>query len=125
MLLVGLSACTLPIDGTSQNLKSGLITMPETDQAFRAQRDLLDSEEMKQLVELNLVNGVVVDATNAPVSLEVNVNKGTYNGTDSASYVAARLPRHYDGIPVSASSDSLDTKLPAFGILLKPSDNSR
>ena len=112
---------------STEDVKPGptLITTPQVERAFQAQKDLLNSREIGELVDKGLVREIVVDPTTIPVSLEVNVKGGTYDGIGSAEYVEARVPRIYEGIAVRVSTERPDRKTPAFGVVSDPSQKSK
>ena len=80
----------------------------------------METREVRELVDKQIVRAVIVDPTTVPVSLEVSVNEGTYDGLDSVSYVQARVPQVYQGVPVRVTAEKLDTGNPGFGYFSKP-----
>jgi hypothetical protein len=102
---------------------SAIAWTPETEMASQAQRDFLNTKEMRELVDKEVVSLVIVDPTTVPVSLEVEVNDITYGGMGAVEYVQARLPEAYEGFPVRVTAEKLDSG-DSFGILSKPADKS-
>lgn len=104
-LLVSLSACSLSVPAvptqvrttdmrSTEGFKPGptLITTPQVERAFQAQKDLLNSREIGELVDKGLVREIVVDPTTIPVSLEVNVKGGTTTGLVLQSMLKPGFP---------------------------------
>jgi hypothetical protein len=101
-------------DGTTADVDG---TVPDADiqTALTARNDFLSSGWIPVLIDDGVVDGVAIDFSTNPASLDVTANDGTYDGVDDKTMAAELLPTSFEGVPVEFSvTDVID--LTASGV---------
>ena len=71
--------------------------------ALNALPDFLNSLWVYVLMQDGVVDGVAIDFSTSPASLDVTADDGTVNGESDAAYAASLIPNSFEGVPVEVT----------------------
>jgi hypothetical protein len=69
-----------------------------------ARNDFLSGGWVPVLMDDGVVDGVAIDFSTSPASLDVTANDGTYDGADDKALAESLLPNSFEGVPVEFST---------------------
>jgi hypothetical protein len=99
--IVNSDGSTSPVDADTADA--------DVAQALSVLPDFLNSSVISNLMSTVLVDGVAIDFSTSPASLDVTAEDGTINGESLADIVANQVPRVFEGVPVEVTTvDTID-----------------
>ncbi|MFZ0660215.1 MAG: hypothetical protein WBE78_13380 [Candidatus Binataceae bacterium] len=95
-------------DGTTES-EDGTVPDPDILTAMLARNDFLSGGWIPVLMADGVVDGVAIDFSTNPASLDVTANDNTYDGVDDKTMAEDLLPTSFEGVPVEFSvTDVID-----------------
>jgi hypothetical protein len=99
--IVNSDGSTSPVDAT--------VADTDVAQALNVLPDFLSSSPLSGLMTGGLVDGVAIDFSTSPASLDVTADDGTINGESEADFVENQMPSVFEGVPVEVTTvDTID-----------------
>ncbi len=96
-------------DDGSTSTVDGTVPDPDILTAVMARNDFMSGGWVPILIDDDAVDGVAIDFSTDPASLDVMANDGTYDGADDISVAESLLPTSFEGLPVEfTTTDVID-----------------
>jgi len=86
-------------DGSTASV-DGTVPDPDVLTALDARNDFMSTGWVPVLMDDGVVDGVAIDLSTNPASLDVTANDSTYDGVDDKTMAKSLLPTSYEGVAV-------------------------
>ena len=90
-------------DGTTES-EDGTVPDPDILTAVMARNDFLSGGWVPVLMADGVVDGVAIDFSTNPASLDVTANDSTYDGVDDKTMAEDLVPTTFEGVAVKFST---------------------